>query len=47
MALGARADQVMRMVLGEAGWMTVIGIVAGLGAALALGRVITSLLYGL
>jgi predicted permease len=47
MALGARADQVMRMVLGEAGWMTVIGIIAGLGAALALGRVITSLLYGL
>jgi predicted permease len=47
MALGARADQVMRMVLGEAGWMTVIGIVAGIGAALALGRVITSLLYGL
>jgi predicted permease len=47
MALGARADQVMRMVLGEASWMTVIGIVAGLGAALALGRVIASQLYGL
>jgi predicted permease len=47
MALGARADQVMRMVLGEASWMTVIGIVVGLGAALALGRVVASLLYGL
>jgi ABC-type antimicrobial peptide transport system permease subunit len=47
MALGARAAQVMRMVLGEAGWMIAIGIVAGLGAALALGRVITSMLYGL
>lgn len=47
MALGARGAQVMRMVLGEAGWMTAIGIVAGLGGALALGRVVTSLLYGL
>jgi predicted permease len=47
MALGARSAQVMRMVLSEAGWMTTIGIVAGLGGALALGRVVTSLLYGL
>jgi predicted permease len=47
MALGARADQVTRMVLSEAGWMTVIGIPVGLGAALALGRVVTSMLYGL
>jgi predicted permease len=47
MALGARADQVMRMVLREASWMTVIGLVVGLGAALALGRVVASQLYGL
>lgn len=47
MALGARGAQVMRMVLGEAGWMTAIGIMAGLGGALALGRIVTSLLYGL
>jgi predicted permease len=47
MALGARGAQVMRMVLSEAGWMTAIGIVAGLGGALAMGRVIASLLYGL
>ncbi|UWZ82603.1 ABC transporter permease [Occallatibacter riparius] len=47
MALGARAEQVMRMVLGEASWMTLIGIVAGLGAALASGRIIASQLYGL
>jgi predicted permease len=46
-ALGARADQVMRMVLGEAGLVTAIGIAMGLGGALALGRVATSLLYGL
>ena len=47
MALGARGAQVMGMVLSEAGWMTAIGIVAGLGGALALGRIVTSLLYGL
>jgi len=47
MALGARAEQVMRMVLGDAGWMAGLGIAAGLGAALAMGKVVTSLLYGL
>jgi predicted permease len=47
MALGARAEQVLGMVMREALWMTAIGIVVGLGAALALGRVIASLLYGL
>jgi predicted permease len=47
MALGAQARQVMRMVLSEAGWMTAIGIAAGLGGALAMGRVVASLLYGL
>jgi predicted permease len=47
MALGARGTQVMRMVLGEAGWMTIIGVMAGLGCALAMGRVVASMLYGL
>ena len=47
MALGARREQVLRMVLGEALWMTALGIVAGLAAALGLGRLIASQLYGL
>ncbi len=47
MALGARKEQVLRMVLGEAVWMTAFGIAAGLAAALGLGRLIASQLYGL
>ena len=47
MALGAQSEQVLRMVLGEAVWMTAIGVVAGLAGAIALGRVIASQLYGL
>ena len=47
MALGADGNQVLRMVLREALWMTAIGLAVGLGGAVALGRVISSLLYGL
>ncbi|HEY1809966.1 MAG TPA: FtsX-like permease family protein, partial [Acidobacteriaceae bacterium] len=47
MALGARRERVLRMVLSEAVWMTVFGIAAGLAAALGLGRLIASQLYGL
>jgi predicted permease len=47
MALGARPEQVQRMVLAEASWMAVLGLLAGVGGALALGRLIASLLYGL
>ncbi|MFP5226393.1 MAG: ADOP family duplicated permease [Acidobacteriota bacterium] len=47
MALGAQAEQVLAMVLREALWMTAVGIAAGLAAALLLGRVIASLLFGL
>ncbi len=47
MALGARAEQVLAMVLREALWMTAIGVVVGLGGALALGKLIASQLYGL
>jgi predicted permease len=47
MALGAQPGRVLRMVLREAWWMALIGVVAGLGAALAMGRLIGSMLFGL
>jgi ABC-type antimicrobial peptide transport system permease subunit len=47
MALGARSQQVQGMVMREAAWMTLSGIAVGVAGALALGRVVASLLYGL
>jgi predicted permease len=47
MALGAQPGRVLRMVIGEASWMAAIGVAAGVAGALALGRVIASMLYGL
>lgn len=47
MALGARADQVLRMVLGEAMSLAFGGVGAGLCVALLLTRLLTSLLFGL
>jgi predicted permease len=47
MALGAKPETVLGMVLREAAWMTGAGIAMGLGAALGIGRLIASLLYGL
>ncbi len=47
MALGARSEQVLRMVLREALWMTTAGVLVGLGGALVLGKLIATLLYGL
>jgi predicted permease len=47
MALGARADQVLRMVLGEVMSLALTGIAAGLGAALLLTRFLNSMLFGL
>jgi predicted permease len=46
MALGAQPGLVTRMVLGEAWWLTAVGIVAGMSGALALGRAIAAMLYG-
>ncbi len=47
LALGAERGQVRGMVLCEASWLAVIGVVAGLAVALALGRLVKSMLYGL
>ncbi|HEU5453453.1 MAG TPA: ABC transporter permease [Terriglobales bacterium] len=46
-ALGARARQVLGMVLGEASWMALVGVAAGAAGALALSRFVGSLLYGI
>jgi predicted permease len=46
MALGAEPGLVVRMILGEASWITLIGVVTGMAGAQALGRVIASMLYG-
>jgi putative ABC transport system permease protein len=47
MALGAQRMDVVRLLMRETMLMVVIGLVAGLGAALASTRLIASLLYGL
>ncbi len=47
MALGARARQVLFMILGESSWLAILGIAAGLIAAIALTRFVGSMLYGL
>jgi len=47
LALGAPRRQVLAMVLREAGWLGVVGVGAGLAAALLLARVVKSMLYGI
>lgn len=46
MALGAQTSDVVRMIVGEAMKPTAIGLVIGVAGALALGRFISSLIYG-
>ena len=46
MALGARRGSVYRLILSEAGWLTVIGLGAGLAVSLAVTRLMQKLLFG-
>ncbi len=46
MALGARAEDVVRLVLGQAMAVAAAGVVVGMAGALALRRVVVSMLFG-
>ena len=45
-ALGARRPDIVRLVLGQGLWVAVPGVAVGLGASLILGRMLSSVLYG-
>jgi predicted permease len=47
LALGAKPGQVRAMILRESTWLALIGIVAGVGGALGLTRIVKSMLYGI
>jgi predicted permease len=47
MALGAQSGRILRTILREASWMAVVGVIVGLVAAVAMARLITSMLFGL
>jgi ABC-type antimicrobial peptide transport system permease subunit len=47
MALGAERRDVVRMVMGESLILVVIGLAIGVAAALAAGRLVATLLFGL
>ena len=47
LALGALPRQVLRMILRESIWLSLVGVAVGLGAVLALARLVKSMLYGL
>jgi ABC-type antimicrobial peptide transport system permease subunit len=47
MALGARAADILRLVLSKAAWIAAIGIAAGLAGAFASARVLEGMLFGI
>jgi predicted permease len=46
MALGAQASQVLSMILGQGAWLVGLGLLLGVGGALAMRRVLASVLFG-
>jgi ABC-type antimicrobial peptide transport system permease subunit len=47
MAIGARRSDVLRFVLGEGACMAALGVAIGIGASLAITRLISTLLFGI
>ncbi|HEY2798041.1 MAG TPA: ABC transporter permease [Thermoanaerobaculia bacterium] len=47
MALGARGDDVVRMIVAQGMRPAALGLILGLGASLALGRTVASMVYGI
>ena len=47
MALGARRGNILRLVLGEGARLAVLGVLIGIGASLAITRLISTLLFGI
>jgi putative ABC transport system permease protein len=47
MALGASQREILKLVVGQGMWLSLLGIGFGIAAALLLTRIMTSLLYGI